>query len=207
MPRRSLSATAVLMLCSSALAAPVTINFDDTPASGGPIAKDRYAGQGVLMSLDGGAIGPFGDGFLISAEPPAGLPPPAAGLGIVPYASLAAFMGDFVFDFTTPITYFSLHAFDGAQAVRAKGYRGGLLIGEFAAPAEPGRLALEMTLGSIGGSTTYDRVVIDLSHGFGPGDPAEGPRYYDVLTFNPVPAPGAASLIAGGMFAVGRRRR
>lgn len=205
MPRFDLLAACAALAAAAPVLASVTINFDDVPPAAW-LSRDFYADRGVLISLDG-AMGPTGEGTLTVLQAPAGLPAPASGLGLIPYGSLAGFMDDFVFDFTTPITSFSLHAFDGAQAVRALGYRDGVLVGEFSAPAQPGRVSLELTLGSAGGITTYDRVVIDLSRGHGSGDPDEGPRFYDVLTFTQVPAPATLVLLAGGVIAAGRRKR
>lgn len=196
---------AVVLIAPPALAS-ITIDFDDNPVGGGPIAKDRYAALGVRMSLLT-ATGLFSDKQL-TATSGDGLPAPAGGRGIVPYANLAGFLDDFVFDFTTPITSFSLYAFVGDQAVRAEGYRAGVLISEFGVPSEPRREMAELSLGAPGGPLQFDRVIMRPTLRTA-ADPTllEGPKYYDLLTFDPVPAPGTAWLVAPGVMVAARRRR
>ncbi len=181
----------------------VTINFDSAPAS---IPLNFYSGQGLMtLALTNGNQGPFGGGMLVSAVPPPGAPLPASGLGITPYANLAGFMSPFEMTFSQSIDYFSLWAFDGPQAFTVQAFRFGSPVAALNVPAAPGRTAIELQFGAVGGALRIDRVLVIPVVGIGGSDPDRGPKYYDELTFNTVPAPAGASLLVG--LCAFRRRR
>jgi len=187
----------------SAAARPlIHIDFDSAPFL---LPQDFYSSQGLTTAALTGNPGPGGGGLLSIISMPAGLPAPAGGLGIRPYANLAGFLSAFEFTFATPVDYFSIFAFDGAQAVTIQAFRLGGQVDIQNIPAQPGRVSLELTFGSIGSSTRIDRVLISPSLGIGPGDPNAGPTYYDALAFNTIPAPAAAPLSL--LFIAFRRRR
>src|SRR5690348_4524454 len=102
--RTVLWAWAAFTACeASAVASPVLINFDN--ASGSFLPSSFYASQGVSMQLGlSSPWGPTGQGQIsMSTATGAGLPSPAAGNVLIPYANLAGFLGSMEFTFSTPI--------------------------------------------------------------------------------------------------------
>jgi hypothetical protein len=193
----------VLGLGSAAVARDlVTIDFDLAPST---MPQSFYSAQGVTIGLTSGQPGPSGGGEVSIVSAPGGLPAPASGKGITPYANLAGYMGSFEMIFSNPIDYFSLHAFDGPQAFTVQAFRFGSAVSTLNVPAEPGRLAIELAFGSPGSTTRIDRVVVFPVAGIGGSDPNRGPKYYDRLAYSFVPAPASLGALLG-VFAFRRRR-
>lgn len=192
------------LTASAAVARPlVTIDFDAAPSS---LPQNHYSALGVTIGLTNGNPGPTGNGTVSIVNAPAGLPSPASGKGITPYANLAGYMGPFDLTFSTAIDYFSLWAFDGPQAFTVQAFRFGSQVGVLNIPAQAGRLSVELQFGAIGSLTRIDRILINPVPGIGGSDPDRGPKYYDALSFNTIPAPGAFALAIGVPFALRRRR-
>lgn len=199
-----IAASVVLVFAAAAGARPlVSIDFDAAPSA---LPPTYYHALGVDIALSAGQPGPTGFGEVSIVNVPAGLPSPAAGKGITPYANLAGYLGPFELTFPQAIDSFSLWAFDGPQAFTVRAYRFGTQVGLLDIPAEPGRVSLQLMFGAVGGPLRIDRVVVNPVPGIGGSDPNRGPKYYDALQFNIVPAPGAAPVLLLGLLARRRRR-
>lgn len=182
----------------------VTINFDNAPAS---IPQNFYSAHGLTtLALTNGNLGPAGNGTFSLTSPPPGAPLPASGMGITPYANLAGYMSSFEMAFSPALDFFSLWAFDGPQAFTVQAFRLGSRVAQLDIPAEPGRMAIELRFGSIGGAARYDRIVVNPVPGIGGSDPNRGPKYYDELMFNTIPGPGALSVLVVAFGGCRRRR-
>lgn len=181
----------------------VSIDFDTAPAS---LPQSFYSSLGVTIGLINSNQGPFGNGTVSIVAAPAGLPSPASGKGITPYANLAGYMGSFDLSFSTAVDYFSMWAFDGPQAFTVQAFRFGSQVGTLNIPAHPSRLSVQLQFGAVGSVTRIDRIVINPVPGIGGSDPNRGPKYYDALTFNTIPAPAATLPLILTVLAVRRCR-
>lgn len=190
---------AAVAFTSPGLAELVHVNFDTAPDI---IPLNFY--PGFTLSLSNGQPGPAGGGEVTSVPVPPGLPVPAAGRGLRPFANLAGFLGSFELNFSTPVTELSMWAFDGPQAFSVNGFRFGQLETIVNVPASPGRTSVLFSINPAGGAHVYDRIVINPT----PGnilDPLAGPTYFDELSYSTVPGPG--TLVLAGAAAILRRRR
>lgn len=195
-------ASSLVLTLPAAARSLILIDFDSAPSF---LPTNYFSALGVTIKMATGSQIP-GDDLVTIVPAPAGLPAPASGRGITPYANLAGYMGAFEITFSTAIDYFSLYAFDGPQAFTAQAFRLGSQVGLLNIPAQPGRASIELQFGSIGSSTRIDRIVINPVPGIGGSDPDRGPKYYDALSFNTIPAPAAATPLLLSLFAIARRR-
>jgi hypothetical protein len=185
-----------MFVSASASATPVLIDFDD--ATGSFVPPAFYASRGVSLRMAlSSPWGPTGNGEIsLSTAASAGLPSPAAGNVLIPYANLAGYLGSMEFTFSTPIDSFGLYAF-GPQALSLSGFRNNVLVGTVAIPAQTGRVSVLASLGSVGGGQLFDFVRVSPTVGFPfPFDPNTGPGYYDLLSYNTVPGPTVAVPVA-----------
>jgi hypothetical protein len=175
----------------------VNIDFNDL-APGTPVTT-QYQSQGVTLSLIGSALsGPY----TYALEEVDGTPLNifgASGNAINPGDNTVPPYWAIEFQFSTPVDYFSILALDSEEIFSVTAYINQQII---SAPLSLNLLGTKDTspfrgpvysveLGSIGGGTLYDRVVISPN--------GDIPEVFDNLQFNAVPIPPALWLFGSGL--------
>lgn len=198
---RAIAATAILAMTGVASADPVTYDFNDFEV--GVALTDQI--EGVTFSLVGATEGPRTR--KISNKRYKG----ADGIALRPSNVMKGGLGgpffDIAIEFDTPTDFFSILALDSDEPVNATAFLDGEIVDFIGFRGGTNFQVYELELGEIGGSSLFDRVVIDIVTKGNKYEP--GPELFDNLTFNRnvVPTPGAFTLLAtSGVIAMRRRR-
>lgn len=185
----------------------ITIDFNNL--AHGDVITDQFSG--VQFSLLGSAptAGPVAyalkDGTIANTGSPLNIFG-ASGLAMTSGSVTTTIFPPF-FDiqvaFAEPIDFFSIMVLDAEEAFSVKGFLGSSLVQEVVRSSatfianrsdSPFRgPVFQVTLGAIGSSAHFDRIVIDL-------DESDGPELYDNLMFNTVRVTEPSSL---ALFAIG----
>ncbi|GBC62973.1 hypothetical protein DENIS_3959 [Desulfonema ishimotonii] len=190
----------VLGIVNLAGAGLVEIDFDDLTA--GTIVTDQYSDQGVTFSLTGTSIaGP--KTVRVSSSTYA----PASGIALRPSEDGRTFY-DIEMSFSTEIDYFSILSLDSDEPITATAYLGDDVVDSVSFAAGGNTEVYELALGEVYGRTLFDRVILDVVAGPGPGSGyAGGPEYFDNLEYNPTPEPGTVFLLGLGLIGLVSQRK
>ena len=194
----------LLVLCGSSNAALVSVDFSGFNA--GDIVTDQIPGVSISLLTSPLIAGPRIYILQDTSNNPQDVLG-ATGNAITPGDNVGSInppFFDIQFSFSTAVDYFSIQILDAEESLTGLAFLGGNLVesiqqgtflGVYSAPVFNGPV-YRMTLGSIGGSVHFDRVVIDLTEN-------DGPELYDNVTFNTaaVPEPSAFSslILAAGV--------
>ena len=205
------SSILVLSLYVGSIRAQTTVTFDSF--AGGTVITNQY--PGISISLLGSA--PIAGPKTYVLEDTSGVPQFI--FGASGNAITAAEIGNFApfydiqFAFSQRIDSFSLMAIDAEEPVSGSAYLGNTFISSLALTSIGFNEAsvfrgpvYSLDFGAVGGSQTFDRVVIHL-------DPLGGPELFDNLVYHttaPIPEPEIYAMLGVGLGLlgwVGRRKK